>query len=281
MKLEELNEAGPIAFQGEFGAYSDQMARMMFPGRITLPCFSFEEAMDRTMKGEAAYAVIPVENSLAGRVADVHHLLPNTPLYIIGEGYLPIRHCLLGLGTLDDVVEVHSHTHALPQCRQFIKENHLKTVVHADTAGAAKMVAENGNKQQAAIASKVAADVYDLNVIAENIQDNHNNYTRFLIFSRQAILPAVGISCLTTLLFKVKDIPSALYKALGCFAENNVQLTKIESYRDVFFNTAEFLCDIEGHPDESRCGEALAALAEISDAISIIGTYPKSALPKE
>lgn len=278
MKTASFNEIGPIAFQGQWGAYSDQMARQLFPGRDTLPCLSFEEAMARTQSGDAAYAVIPVENSLAGRVADVHHLLPTTPLYIVGEDYLPVRHCLLGLGTLADVREVHSHTHALPQCRRYIKEQGFSPVVHPDTAGAAKMVAETGDKTLAAIASSAAAGVYGLTILAEGIQDNPHNYTRFLIFSRQSIVPPAEVACITTMLFKVKDIPSALYRALGCFAENSVQLTKLESYRDIYFNTAEFLCDVESHPEHPAFQNALAALEKVADGITLIGTYEKAVL---
>ena len=279
MKRDDLKISGDIVFQGEYGAFSDQMARSLFPERLTRPCLTFEEAFRKVRDKEAAYAVIPVENSLAGRVADVHHLLPRGNLYITGEAYLPISMCLLGQGDIKDIKEVHSHVHALPQCRQYIEKHGFKTIVHPDTAGAAKMVAEAGNPQLAAIASKIAANIYGLKILAENIQDSDQNFTRFLIFSREPVVPSQDISCVTTLIFSVKDIPSALYEALGVFAHNNIQLTKLESYRDLHFHTAEFLCDVEAHSLDPAFHSAMAQLTVYSDFVNIIGTYPKASIP--
>lgn len=279
MKRDDLTITGDIAFQGAMGAFSDQMARQLFPERLTLPCLTFEDAMDAVRTGQAAYGVIPVENSLAGRVADVHHLLPKAGLHIVGEGYLPITMCLMGKGDIKDIKEVHSHIHALPQCRDFIKQYGFNTFVHADTAGAAQMVAERGDPVLAAIAPKIAASIYGLTILAENVQDSDHNYTRFLVLSREAVTPPPSIPCLTTLMFKVKDIPSALYVALGAFANNTIQLTKLESYRDLFFNTAVFLCDVEAHSEDQVFQRALTQLGLYSDSVTILGTYPKANLP--
>lgn len=279
MKRDDLTIQGDIAFQGAYGAFSDQMARQIFPERRTHPCETFEEALEAVRTEKAAYGVIPVDNSLAGRVADVHALLPKAGLHIVGEGYLPIAMCLMGQGDIKDIKEVHSHIHALPQCRDFIKQYGFKTFVHADTAGAAKMVAEKGDASIAAIAPKIAASIYELNILAENVQDSDHNYTRFLVLSREAVTPPPSIPCLTTLLFKVKDIPSALYVALGAFANNTIQLTKLESYRDLYFNTAAFLCDVEAHPADPAFQRALAQLGLYSDSVTILGTYPKASLP--
>lgn len=267
-----------ISFQGAPGAYSHRACLNARPDHEPLPCLSFEEAFDAAVDGRAALAMIPVENSLAGRVADVHRLLPGSGLQIIGEHFEPIHHALLGVRgvKIEDVHHVHSHIHALPQCRKIIAELGLSPHVHADTAGAAEMIAENGDPAHAAIASPLAADIYGLDVLRENIEDDPTNATRFVILSRNAHTPdpCSDDVFLTSLLFRVRNIPAALYKALGGFATNGVNLTRLESYVDETFQAALFFCDVEGHPDTPRFRLALEELRFFADSVSVIGTYP-------
>jgi prephenate dehydratase len=273
-------KTGKIAFQGEQGAFSDMSCRAVFPDMETLPCETFEDAFTALENGKADLAMIPVDNSLAGRVADVHHILPTKPLFIIGEHFQPIKMCLLGVpgAKIEDLSDVHSHVHALPQCRNLIRELHLKPHIHADTAGAAAEIARRGDRAQAAIASSLAAEIYGLTVLREAIQDIPNNTTRFLILSRDMVRPRPGSGpILTSFFFEVRNIPAALYKALGGFATNGVQMTKLESYIDPQFQIARFYAEVLGHPEDRALGIALEELAFFAKNLKIMGTYPAHA----
>lgn len=267
-----------IAFQGFPGAYSDLSCRTVFPDMETVPCETFEEAFTAVQNGETDLAMIPVDNTLAGRVADVHHLMPKSGLSIIGEHFLPIQHALLGVkgAALGDIKEVHSHIHALPQCRKIIKEMGLKAHVHADTAGAAQEVAARGDKSLAAIASTLAGDIYGLDVLKENVQDADHNTTRFLILSREAYVPAYDPETfyITSFLFKVRNIPAALYKAMGGFATNGINMVKLESYVGHNFEVAQFYADVIGHPETRPLQLAMEELGFFAREVTPLGTYP-------
>ncbi len=269
------------AFQGAPGAYSHQAVRRALPDALPLPCFTFEETIEAVVEGLAAHAVIPVENSLYGRVADVHVLLPESGLFIVGETYVKVEHCLLGLpGTpLAAVSEALSHPQALGQCRHRLKALGLRPVAHADTAAAAAAVAEAGQPQVAAIASRLAGELYGCDLLVEGLQDADHNCTRFLILARTP-RPLEGDGPLkTSLAFEVKNVPAALYKALGGFATNGVNLTRLESHlRGGRFTAAEFVADIEGAPDLPPVQRALEELAFHSKWVRLLGTYPAAAL---
>ena len=280
-QTEELSKraaADLIAFQGEPGAYSDMACRAVFPDRKTLACASFEDAFAVVREGRAGLAMLPIENSAAGRVADNHHLLPEGGLHIIGEHFQRVNHCLLAPAgaTLGSISSVRSHIQALSQCRRFVREHGLKPIVHADTAGAAAEVAAQGDPTQAAIASALAAEIYGLSVLATDVEDAAHNTTRFLIMSREPIDPdpAEG-PVVTTFVFRVRSVPAALYKALGGFATNGVNITKLESYIiDDAFTVAQFYADIEGHPDQVPVRLALEELGFFSREVKILGVYP-------
>lgn len=267
-----------IAFQGFPGAYSDLSCRTVFPDMHTVPCETFEEAFAAVQTGATDLAMIPVDNTLAGRVADVHHLMPKSGLHITGENFLTIRHALLGVkgATLAGLKEVHSHLHALPQCRKIIKELGLKAHVHADTAGAAQEIAQMNDKTQAAIASTLAAEIYGLSVLKENVQDADHNTTRFIILSKQASVPRYNeeTPCITSFLFKVRNIPAALYKALGGFATNGINMLKLESYVDPQFQVAQFYVDVLGHPESRPLQLAIEELGFFAKEVTPLGTYP-------
>ncbi len=267
-----------IAFQGAAGAYSDVACRTVFPGIETVPCASFEDAFATLADGKADLAMIPVDNTLAGRVADVHHLMPKKQLYIIGEHFQPIHHHLLAVkGTkLGDLKYVHSHIHAIPQCRKAIKRLKLQPLVHADTAGSARDIAAKGDKTHAAIASSLAAKIYGLDILEKDIHDEHHNTTRFLILSRKPEIPDLKKTqdVVTSLLFEVRNIPGALYKALGGFATNGLSLTKLESYVDENFQAARFFCDIEGHCESRPFQLALEEMRFFAKDVKCLGTYP-------
>ncbi len=267
---------GRIAFQGALGAFSDMSCRAVFPKMETVPCETFEEAFRTVEEGRADLAMIPVDNTLAGRVADVHHLLPAKNLFIIGEHFQPISMCLLGLkgSKVEELTDVHSHVHALPQCRKVIKELGLKPHVHADTAGAAEEVSRMGDKTQAAIASRLAGELYGLDILKEGIQDAKDNTTRFLILSREMQRTRVpDAQMITSFFFEVRNIPAALYKAMGGFATNGVQMTKLESYIDPQFTVARFYAEVLGHPDDRNLGMALEELAFFARNLKVMGTY--------
>lgn len=267
-----------ISFQGASGANSDLACRAMFPGMETVPCHGFEDAFNAVTDGRADLAMIPVDNTLAGRVADVHHLIPKRNLHIIGEYFLPIRMALMGVkgAQLSDLRHVHSHIHALPQCRNIIQSLKLEQHVSADTARAAQEVAERGDKTHAAIAAEMAAELYGLDILKKDVQDAENNTTRFLVWAREPVIPEndPGQLLMTSFMFRVRNIPAALYKALGGFATNSVNMTKLESYVDERFQAAQFLCDVEGHPDSAGLKLALEELSFFAREVRILGTYP-------
>ena len=266
-----------IAFQGFLGAYSDLACRQVFPEAQTIPCETFDEAFSTLMSGRSDLAMIPVDNTLAGRVADVHRLIPESGVHIIGEHFQPIRHALLGVkGSKIDLLEtVHSHIHALPQCREIIKELDLKSEVHADTAGAAQEISELKDVTQAAIASELAAEIYDLEILKMDVQDADHNTTRFLILSRDANIPALetGTTYMTSFIFEVRNIPAALYKALGGFATNGINMVKLESYVDKSFQAAQFYADVIGHPEERSLQLAMEELGFFAKEVHLLGTY--------
>jgi len=267
-----------IAFQGELGAYSHLACTVLFPEMTPLPCPGFEDAFAAVEEKNAKLALIPVENSVAGRVADIHHLLPGSKLHIIGEFFLPVNHHLLALpGTqLSDIREVRSHVHAIGQCRKFLRQNGLKAVVGHDTAGCAAEVARNGDKSVAAIASELAGKIYGLESLAANIEDAGHNTTRFLVMSPEAkpVDPRLG-PMVTSFVFHVRNVPAALYKALGGFATNGVNMTKLESYQiNGAFSATQFYADIEGHPEQPNVRLALEELGFFSREVRILGVYP-------
>jgi len=266
-----------IAFQGAPGAYSDLACRAIFPKAETMPCSGFEDAFIAVSKGVADLAMIPIENTLAGRVADVHHLMPASGLFIIGEHFQPIRHCLLGTkgAKIGQVKRVHSHVMALPQCRKIIREMKLHPVVHEDTAGAAAKVAHDNDPTQAAIASELAAGIYGLQILKRDVQDRDDNVTRFVILSKTPQTPKLSATpVMSSFVFGVRNIPAALYKALGGFATNGINMTKIESYLGEGFSAAKFLCEVEGHPDDDAMKRAFDELAFYATDIKLLGTFP-------
>jgi len=272
------NSENIIAFQGQPGAYSDLACRGAFPDMRTLPCPSFEDTFQAVRSGAAQLAMIPIENSLAGRVADIHHLLPDSGLHIIGEHFQRVNHHLLGvkgaaLGALETVT---SHVQALSQCRETVRALGLKPVVHADTAGAAAEVAAKKDPGMAAIASSLAAEIYGLDILKADMEDKDHNTTRFVIMSRTPVNPDPQTTpVLTSLVFRVRSVPAALYKALGGFATNGVNITKLESYIiDGSFTVAQFYADIEGHPDQQSMRHALEELGFFSHEVRILGVYP-------
>jgi prephenate dehydratase len=268
-----------IAFQGEPGANSHIAITETFPGAQALPYATFEDALAAISSGEADLGMIPIENSVAGRVADIHHLLPQSGLFIVGETFLPIRHQLMAPkgAKLGDVKTVESHVHALGQCRKLIRELKLKPVVAVDTAGAARIVAERGDMTCAALAPRLAAEIYGLDILAEDVADEDHNTTRFVVLAREPSWPAndEGQKLITTFIFRVRNVPAALYKALGGFATNGVNMTKLESYMvDGSFAATEFLADVDGHPDDRGLNFALEELKFFTDELRIIGVYP-------
>ena len=267
-----------IAFQGLAGAYSNMACLAAYPGHEPLACETFEDAFAAVASGAAALAMIPVENSLAGRVADIHHLLPDSGLHIVAEHFQRVEHHLLALpgAALEGLRTVHSHVHALAQCRDRIRALGLKPVIEADTAGAAAAIAKRGEASQAAIASALAAEIYGLKVLEANIEDAAHNTTRFLVMARAPEEPEPGAGpVITSFVFKVRHIPAALYKALGGFATNGVNMLKLESYMlGGAFTSAQFYCDISGHPAEEPVRLALEELGFFTREVKILGVYP-------
>src|SRR3954463_15539048 len=267
-----------IAFQGEPGANSDIAAREAYPGCEPLPCATFEDALAAVQSGKSHLGMIPIENSTAGRVADIHHLLPHAKLHIVGEYFLPIHFNLMAPkgATLKTIKVVESHIHALGQCRRFIRKHGYKPVIAADTAGAARHISETSDVTRGALAPKLAAKIYGLKVLAENVEDEDHNTTRFVILSkeRKHAKPGNGL-VVTTFVFRVRNLPAALYKALGGFATNGVNMTKLESYmiEGNFFATM-FYADVEGHPDDRGLAFALEELRFFSRELRILGVYP-------
>jgi prephenate dehydratase len=269
-----------VVFQGEPGANSHIACVEMFPEAVPVPQPTFEHCFQAIESGEAELGMIPIENSLAGRVADIHHLLPTSNLSIIGEYFLPVHHQLLGVpgAKIKDLEVVQSHVHALGQCRRIIRELGVSAEVAADTAGSARFVAELGDPKRAALAPRLAAEIYGLKILRENVEDEDHNTTRFVILSREALRPpAKNGPVITSFIFRVRNVPAALYKALGGFATNNVNMTKLESYQlgGKFFATL-FYADIEGHPDDHSVALALEELEFFSAEFRIVGVYPAS-----
>jgi prephenate dehydratase len=267
-----------IAFQGAPGAYGDLACREAYPEMESLPCPSFEDAFAAVRESRAALGMIAVENSIAGRVADIHHLLPGSGLHIIGEHFQRVNHHLLAPkgASLATLKTVHSHVHALSQCRNAIRALKLKPIVHPDTAGAAADVAERDDPSEAAIASSLAGEIYGLTSLKADIEDAAHNTTRFLVMARKPVDPGAAAGpVITSFLFRVRSVPAALYKALGGFATNGVNITKLESYIiDGAFTVAQFYADIEGHPDQRPVRLALEELGFFSREVRILGVYP-------
>jgi prephenate dehydratase len=270
-----------VAYQGEYGSNSAAATQTLFPGSTELPCTNFEQALDAVTLGTADLAVIPVDNSAAGRVADVHHLLPESGLFVTGEFFLAIHFDLVAVpgAALEDIECVRSHVHALGQCRKLLRGGGWRTLVSDDTAGAAREVAELGDPRQAALAPPAAARHYGLDVLQSGVEDDPDNTTRFVVLSREAAIPPVGDEpTMTSLFFAVRNIPSALYKALGGFASSAVNLTKIESYQmGAGLNPSCFYVEIEGHPDQPNVALALQELRFFSSEVRILGVYPAHA----
>jgi prephenate dehydratase len=272
------NPSRTIAFQGVPGAYSDLACRQRFPDYATLPTDAFEDTFDAVRKGRARYAMIPIENSVAGRVADIHRLLPDSGLFIVAEHFQRVEHHLLAPkgATLKTIRTVHSHVHALGQCRIAIRKLRLKAMVHADTAGAAAEIAARGDPSEAAIASSLAGKIYGLKSLKANIEDAEHNTTRFVVLSRKPAHPRRGSGPLvTSFVFRVRNIPAALYKALGGFATNGVNMTKLESYMlGGEFHATQFYADVDGHPQDRPLALALEELRFFSEELRLLGTYP-------
>jgi prephenate dehydratase len=266
-----------IAFQGEPGANSDEACRTHFPDHQPLACATFDDAFEAVKTGEAELGMIPVENSIAGRVADVHHLLPNSGLKIIGERFKPIRFQLMANPgvKLEDLKTVASMPIALAQCRNNLKPLGLRAVATSDTAGAAKELSEHPNPTRAAVSPRLAAQIYGLDILLEDIEDEHNNTTRFLVMSRDAVTPEPGVACVTSFVFRVRNIPAALYKALGGFATNGVNMTKLESYmEDGAFTATFFYAEVDGRPSDPDLALALEELSFFSEKLEILGVFP-------
>jgi prephenate dehydratase len=270
-----------IAFQGEPGAYSHQAIHDARPGFEALPCATFEDAIEAVRSGAADQAMLPVENTTYGRVADIHRLLPESGLHIVDEAFVRVHINLLAVpgATLADVKEAHSHLVLLPQCARFLREQGIAGRVSPDNARAARDVASWGDKSKAALASELAADIYGLEVLARHIEDHDTNTTRFLIMSREPELIRRADHMMTTFVFRVRNIPAALYKAMGGFATNGVNMTKLESYMvDGSFTATQFYADIEGHPEDANVKLALEELAYFTSFLKVLGTYPAASV---
>jgi prephenate dehydratase len=268
-----------IAFQGEPGAYSDQACREARPDLETLPRRTFEEVIDSVKTGAAVLAMLPVENTIYGRVADIHRLLPESGLKIVGEAFVRVHINLLGVpgARLEEVREAHSHVVLLPQCAGFLADHGIQGRVNADNARAAREVAERGDPAVAALASTLAAEIYGLDVLARHIEDTDSNTTRFLLMANEGNTERRGThGMMTTFVFQVRNIPAALYKAMGGFATNGVNMTKLESYMvGGSFTATQFYADIEGHPEDPPVRRALEELEYFTDMLDILGVYPR------
>ena len=276
------NKRVKIAFQGMNGAYSHMASKECFPKGKALPCNSFEEMLEKTKIGLADFAMVPVENSVAGRVADIHNLIPESGLYIVAEHFQKVNHQLLVIpGTkLQDLKYVKSHAQGIAQCRKLIQKLNLEPVQHIDTAGAAAEISKQKNFQTAAIASKMSAQIYGLEILRKNIADSSYNTTRFLIMSSKPKTPPLNLDItVTTIIFEVRSVPAALYKVLGGFATNGINLTKLESYiGGQNMNAARFYVDAEGHPKSKQMKHALEEMRfyTMPDTIKILGSYPRN-----
>ena len=279
-----VNNAKRVAFQGEPGAYAHLAAREVLPLAVAVPCPTFEDAAEAVRSGETDLCIIPVENSLMGRIADIHHLLPEAGLHIVGEHFLRIRHQLLGLrgAKLAGVKRVFSQGPALAQCLKVIRTLKLKAENWHDTAGSAHHVAELKDPTVAAIASSLAGELYGLDVLKANVEDESHNMTRFLIMAHEPDDAPNEGKIITTFVFRVRNVPAALYKAMGGFATNGVNMTKLESYQlGGSFNATQFYADIEGHPQDRSVKLALEELAFFTSKLTVLGIYPASPLRDE
>ncbi len=272
--------AARIAYQGELGANSHVACLERFPDLESVPCATFEDALQAVKSGDSTYAMIPIENTLAGRVADVHHLLPGAGLYIIGEHFLPIRFQLMATkgAQLDQVTDIYSHIHALGQCRNVIRKLGARAHVSGDTAGAARHISEWEDPSKAALAPALAAEMYGLDILARDVEDAEHNTTRFVILAGEPDDAEPGDGpFVTTFIFRVRNVPAALYKAMGGFATNGVNMTKLESYQiDGAFTATMFYADIDGHPSDRNVRLALEELSFFSSELTILGTYRAS-----
>ena len=281
-----VTKTNRISFQGEPGANSDTASRNVYPDMEPLPCPTFEDALNAVQIGKADLAMIPIENTLAGRVADIHYLLPESKLHIVGEYFLPIHFQLMVLPGVkrEEIISVHSHIHALGQCRKYIRKNGWKGVVAGDTAGAAKLVSELKDRTMAALAPKLAAELYGLDILERNVEDTDSNVTRFVVLTKGkdwVERPSPDAGMMTTFIFRVRNVPAALYKAMGGFATNGVNMTKLESYQLGAFTATLFYADVEGHPDDANVKLALEELRFFSKELRIVGVYPRSASREE
>ncbi len=267
-----------IAYQGEPGAYSHLSCNTAYPDMEPVACESFSAAFAAVENNEAALAMIPIENSLGGRVADIHHLIPESTLYIINEHYQPVKHCLLGVpgSSLDQLTHIRSHPQGLAQCLSLIDELQVKPVSSTDTAGSAREIKELNDPTQGSIASSLAAEIYGLDVLRERVEDRLGNTTRFVVLARNRVEPDPQDGpCMTSFVFQVRSVPAALYKSLGGFATCGVNITKLESYiTDERFQVAQFYAEIEGHPSDKLVDTAFQELQFYSTKLKILGTYP-------
>jgi prephenate dehydratase len=267
-----------IAFQGEPGAYSHEACRNARPDMEALPCRTFEDVIESVRAGKADLAMLPVENTTYGRVADIHRLLPHSGLHIIDEAFVRVHINLLGVpgARLEDITEAHSHLVLLPQCATFLKKHGIRGRVSPDNARAAREVADVGDVHSAALASELAGEIYGLNILARNIEDHGDNTTRFLVMSRQADQSRRGEhGMITSFVFQVRNIPAALYKAMGGFATNGINMTKLESYMvDGSFTATQFYADIVGHPEDQNVQLAMDELQHFTTNVEILGVYP-------
>ena len=269
-----------ISFQGALGSYSHQASTKFFKDPLVVPCDSFEEAIETVRKGKADKAILPVDNSTYGRVADIHSLLPASKLFITAEYFLPVDICMLGTksSSLKTVTTATSHPVLLGQCKQFLKINNIKPISGYDTAGSARLISEENNQLKGALASKIASQIYGLKILQANVQDNKNNTTRFLVMEKK---PKTLINqqkkIITSIVFQVRNIPAALYKAMGGFATNNVNMIKLESYMlGGSFEATQFFVDIQGHPLDGSVKRALDELRYFTHKLDIIGVYKQS-----
>ena len=273
-----------IAFQGALGAYSDEACRAAYPNMMPLPCHTFEDIINAVQSGIADLAMVPVENSTYGRVADIHRLLPDSGLHIVNETFTRVRISLMAIpeSRLDCIKKVRAHMVLLPQARKFLEKHNIEAVSAADSARAASELAESRDLTCGVLASELAAETYGLNILAHNIEDHSHNTTRFLVMSRKPDIKKRGTGTMkTTFVFQVRNIPAALYKAMGGFATNNVNMLKLESYMlDGSFTATQFYADVEGHPDDANVHRALEELDYFSTKIKILGVYPANPLRK-
>lgn len=266
-----------IAFQGALGAYSHAACQAARPDMTPLPCANFEDVIEAVRSGAADLAMLPVENSTYGRVADIHRLLPESGLHIIDESFTRVRISLMAVPgvTLDEIKTARAHLVLLPQARSFLDQNNIRAVSAVDSAGAAAELAGSADRSSAVLASALAADIYNLNILARDIEDHQHNTTRFLVMARDADLAVRGDTMMTTFVFQVRNIPAALYKAMGGFATNGVNMTKLESYMvNGSFTATQFYADIQGHPEDANVKLAMDELSYFSSMVKILGVYP-------